>query len=114
MAARNTPCFWLASWAPRPTDAQPLSFILGALESLQTGTTESPGSQGTPANAERAPELPFYPRPNCQRGQRSGEKGWGAGYVALHTNPTVVDTARNYPHGPLWQRELHRGDGEEC
>lgn len=40
--------------------------------------------------------------------------GWGMGYVALYTNPTIVDAVINYPHGPLQRRELYIGDGEEC
>ena len=47
-----------------------------------------------------------------QLGKKAG--GWGTGYVALYTNPTIVDAAINYPHGPLQRRELYRGDGEEC
>lgn len=44
----------------------------------------------------------------------SSGKGLGAGQGLLCTNPTVVDVAINYPHSPSEQRELGRGDGEEC
>lgn len=97
-------------------DTQLLSFTIFALENLQMRMNEFPSSPGTPATAESAPELPFHPLHNCQSGKRSGKKagGWDTGYVALYTNPTIVNAVINYPHGPLQQRELYRGDGEEC
>lgn len=116
MAAQNTPTqaprSWLVSWVL----CHRCSSTIFALENHQMCINAVPRSPGTPATAESTPELPFHSLQNCRSAKPSGKRagGWDTGYVALYINPTIVNAAINYPHGPLQQRKLYKGDGEEC